>query len=115
MFWVITRNRSPSARSRRTGARWAALGGAAPQVLRRHKYQAHARSGLAEKNHIEHPSATHYRTFRDQFVEVLKEEGVEVVHPEHGPIHLDKGWWKVVRQREHEYGSEKGGTRWIVD
>ena len=64
---------------------------------------------------IEHPSAFHYRTIRDQYVEVLKEEGVEVVHPEHGPIHLDKGWWKVVRQREHEYGSEKGGTRWIVD
>jgi hypothetical protein len=59
--------------------------------------------------------ARHKRVFSDQFVEVLKEEGVEVVHPEHGPIRLGKGWWKVVRQREYGYRTEERGTRWIAD
>ena len=44
-----------------------------------------------------------------------KEEGVEVVHPEHAPIRLGKGWWKVVRQREYGYRTEERGIRWIVD
>lgn len=63
---------------------------------------------------IHHFSAHHYRGL-DQFVEVLKVEGVDVVHEEHDPIHLPQGWWKVVHQREYEYRPNQGGTRWIAD
>jgi len=42
----------------------------------------------------------------DLILHVRRPEGVVVQHPEHGPITLEPGIWKVKRQREYEYGSE---------
>jgi len=42
----------------------------------------------------------------EMILHVRNPEGVTVTHPEHGPITLEPGLWKVTRQREYEHGSE---------
>lgn len=42
----------------------------------------------------------------EMILHVRNPEGVTVTHPEHGPITLEPGLWKVARQREYEHGSE---------
>jgi len=37
-----------------------------------------------------------------------------VVHEEHGPIALDKGWWEVRRQREFD-GQQTNNYRYVTD
>ena len=32
---------------------------------------------------------------------LLVTQTTQVVHEEHGPITLDPGWWRVIRQREY--------------
>lgn len=41
----------------------------------------------------------------DLILHVRAPEGAIVTHPEHGPITLPQGIWKVGRQREYEHGS----------
>lgn len=41
----------------------------------------------------------------DLILHVRRPEGATVTHPEHGPITLPPGLWKVGRQREYEHGS----------
>jgi len=54
-------------------------------------------------------------SLEERYLEVLAEAGIDVIHEEHAPLHLQRGSWRVVRQREHEYRSNEGGTRWIAD
>lgn len=42
----------------------------------------------------------------EMILHVRNPKGVTVTHPEHGPITLEPGIWKVARQREYEHGSE---------
>lgn len=55
----------------------------------------------------------------DLILHVRNPEGATVVHPEHGPITLEPGLWKVARQREYEFGSEtrerEARTRRVAD
>lgn len=44
-------------------------------------------------------------------LEICKDTAT-VVHPEHGPIELPRGWYKVWRQRE--FGSSNT-SRWVAD
>ena len=43
----------------------------------------------------------------------IKTKG-QIVHEEHAPIELEKGFYRVIRQREYSPG-EESGTEFVVD
>ena len=54
--------------------------------------------------------------FEELVLDVWAQDGVDVVHEEHAPIHLDRGFWSVVRQREFDYTAPAWRQgRWIAD
>jgi hypothetical protein len=63
------------------------------------------------------PEATLHQGRRDtRFLEVLAEGGVLVKHEEHDQLLVPQGWYRVVRQREHEVGGRSARTiRWAAD
>lgn len=51
--------------------------------------------------------------WQDQlFFEVLDEQGADLKHQEHNPIHFEKGFYRAWRQREFD---SVRGSRWVAD
>jgi hypothetical protein len=51
-------------------------------------------------------SPTESKAIDELILHVRAPGGTEVKHPEHAPVPLPQGIWKVSRQREYEHGSE---------
>jgi len=49
----------------------------------------------------------------DRLLEVLAEDGVDLVHEEHATIRIPPGVYRVIHQREHRY--EHSSPRWVED
>ena len=53
-----------------------------------------------------------------RFLEVLAEGGVDLSHEEHATVHLPKGHYRVIRQREWFYEANRsvgGYSKWVMD
>lgn len=53
-----------------------------------------------------------------RFLEVLAEGGVDLTHEEHATIHLPKGGYRVIRQRQWFYEPNRtvgGHSKWVMD
>lgn len=53
-----------------------------------------------------------------RFLQVLDEGGVDLTHEEHATIHLPRGRYRVIRQRQWLYDTSPTGlgrTRWVMD
>nr|MDO8116609.1 hypothetical protein [Candidatus Sigynarchaeota archaeon] len=54
-----------------------------------------------------------FQEFTDMFVDAG--DGTKLVHDEHGPIKLEPGIYKVVRQAEYDPNRTKRRGAWVLD
>jgi hypothetical protein len=53
-----------------------------------------------------------------RFLQVLDRGGVDLTHEEHATIHLPRGRYRVIRQRQWVYDTNlthRGRARWVMD